>query len=225
MMAVFSEGSHSAPGAPRLLAGVRVAPLEETPGSLERLGYAVRRHALDNDTLGALRAAFDEALAPGTPVDATDVLWLPMQQRLLSDPRILQPARAVFLEWLASLAGPMVPHCGDICRTASPGHRTLPHQDANYGGHHGAVTVWVAVDDVPLSHGPLILWPGSHRLGRLLHGPGSRGILDLPDDVVWHGSNLGAGDAIAFLSGTVHATLPNRSDHVRRSVDYRFWPA
>ncbi len=202
-----------------------VRPFDGAPDTLERLGYAVRRQALAGEALTAVQAAFDEALAVGIPAGVADALWLPLQRRLLSDRRVLRPARGAIMEWLSPLVGPLVPHCGDICRIAAPGHATLPHQDAYYGGHAAALTVWVAIEDIPLERGPLVLWPGSHRRGRFVHGPGSSGILSLPTDVCWHGGDLAAGDAIVFLADTVHATLPNRGLTVRRSVDYRFWPA
>ena len=42
------------------------------------------------------------------------------------------------------------------------------------------------------------------------------------DAYEWVGSDFELGDAIVFHSQTLHRSLPNRTDRIRLSVDYRF---
>ncbi len=195
--------------------------LRRDASALDDAGYRHLPGLVTGHALVKLQQAFVDALSPNTG----DPSWVVLQQRLLADPRVLgvgDAIRASVTDWV----GPVVAHCGDICRVAQPGHVTRPHQDAAYSRREDALTVWVAVVDVPLHSGPLIVWPASHRLGLLDHGPGESGVTDARlTDSDWHGGALTAGDAIAFRALTVHASLPNNGSTPRLSVDYRYWPA
>ncbi|MDH6574653.1 phytanoyl-CoA dioxygenase family protein [Kitasatospora sp. MAP5-34] len=110
---------------------------------------------------------------------------------------------------------------------------TPPHQDSSGVPPEvdttRMVTVWLPESDVAEHNGCLRVWPGSHRHGVLPHeiAPGRtavrREVLD----------GLGAPVAVPVRAGSlllmhrrlVHASLPNRSDALRRSFDLRYQPS
>lgn len=99
------------------------------------------------------------------------------------------------------------------CKT-EPGRFT--HQDFSYWGVNDMVTTWVALCDIPLDVGGLALRPGSHL--------GPQVPLDLlaPDDPSSATAEYRPGDVVLFHCLTSHAALPNQSDQLRISGDFRW---
>ena len=88
------------------------------------------------------------------------------------------------------------------------------------------ITVWFPLLDTTEEMGCLVVQPGSHRRGLLTHCGGGR--LHVPDqlvgDVATRPLPMRRGAALFMHRRTLHSSLPNRSNHVRRSFDLRFHP-
>lgn len=141
-----------------------------------------------------------------------------------------------------------LPHCGNVdavagklgmdelfrlprvtLRIVFPGSNPTPaHQDwATVQGYRGAATVWVPLVSCPLAMGPVTAIPGSHHQG--LWQRTSAG--SLREEVVitgggdrWVAAEIGVGDAVLFQSLTVHRAMPNVSQIMRLSIDFRMQP-
>lgn len=105
---------------------------------------------------------------------------------------------------------------------------TRAHQDyATVRGAHETYTAWVPLGDCPQVLGGLQLVPTSH-LGGLCptrpvpDGVGTEACGDFSSR--WLGGDFHAGDLLIFHSLTVHRALPNRTNQLRLSVDYRYQP-
>ncbi|MBA3708578.1 MAG: phytanoyl-CoA dioxygenase family protein [Planctomycetes bacterium] len=120
-------------------------------------------------------------------------------------------------------------------RPKLPNHAltTVPwHQDSAYFGAHTAqksiITAWLPLVPVDAANGCLQVALGSHRYGLMPHHTesGEGQFLEItggdprPDVVVT--IEMMPGDALVFGNLLWHRSLPNRSDHVRWSVDLRF---
>jgi ectoine hydroxylase-related dioxygenase (phytanoyl-CoA dioxygenase family) len=120
-----------------------------------------------------------------------------------------------------SIARLMFPHV--------PEWTTPPHQDfRNNQGTEDLYACWMPLSDCPIELGNISILRGSHKFGLLpiefALGPGHRqAILDEKlKSLDWVGGNFELGDAIIFHSLTVHRSLPNLTDSMRLSVDYRY---
>ncbi len=114
-------------------------------------------------------------------------------------------------------------------KRAGSGDRFTWHQDATYWGLEPpdrAVTVWVALSDVPSGAGALRYVPGSHRGGPRAHRQNPEpGVMlrrgQRVDDVDEDGAvtvELEAGEAVAHHPLVLHASAPNRSPYDRLGV-------
>jgi Phytanoyl-CoA dioxygenase (PhyH) len=99
----------------------------------------------------------------------------------------------------------------------NPNHKgRFVHQDYGVLGKQDMFTMWLPLEDIPLSLGPLAVRPGSSRRGwstphRLsVNGSG------------WSTTDFRPGDALVFHCLTWHAALPNDTDRLRLSVDVRW---
>ena len=140
-------------------------------------------------------------------------------------------------------------------RIAGPGRGELPHSDWIFmrRGTPRLYTAWIPLMDLPLSHGPLMILENSHhdnphtrryldmdieKLGyfdatRFKHGTFVHGgrYSHRPDRVReefgtrWLSTDYRMGDVIIFSTRGLHATLDNRSQGFRISMDVRFQPA
>ena len=98
------------------------------------------------------------------------------------------------------------------------------------------LSVWIAVTDATPENGCMVFIPGSHKdhdvalhCRRKLQGKtGFRLSIAIPK--AYRGPNepvpvpINSGDAIFFHRRTMHASLPNKSDEVRWSLDLRYNP-
>ena len=122
-----------------------------------------------------------------------------------------------------------------------------PPAPANVGAHQdGAVklgyrarifyTCWLPLMEITDSLGGLALVPGSHRQGLLALGgtvasshkdPGNQGAsgvrLEVPENS-WASTQYQPGDVVFFTRQTIHRGLPNLSDRIRLSCDFRYQP-
>jgi hypothetical protein len=113
-----------------------------------------------------------------------------------------------------------------------PEATTPAHQDfPNLGGTIDAFTTWIPLADVPREQGGLAVVPGSHTAGvrPLTVDTSKRGagaiFVDMPrEDPRWASVDYAVGDVLVFHSLLVHAGLPNTSDRIRISADFRYQP-
>ena len=97
-------------------------------------------------------------------------------------------------------------------------------------------TCWISLMEIDAAVGGLAVAPGSHRLGllavrrhrRLLlrqaAGPPGR-VRPRPFRAVLGDGDFVPGSAVLFHCRTAHRGLPNRSDRIRLSCDFRYQPA
>ena len=97
-------------------------------------------------------------------------------------------------------------------------------------------TCWISLMEIDAEVGGLAVAPGSHRLG-LLESAGTVASssarqqgreagygLD-PSQLSWATGDFVPGSAVLFHCRTAHRGLPNRSDRIRLSCDFRYQPA
>lgn len=213
-------------------------------------GYVYLRGLLDSATLLNLRQQIVEICAdcnwlkPDTdPVEA--VAWtIPKVEgepeyfsvydriQRLQDFHALAHDPAVMTLMRGLLGETAFPHPLSIARLVFPENRdwsTPPHQDfVNNQGTPDLYACWIPLSDCPQSMGSLAILEGSHRMGLLpveyALGAGHRQT-SLPvesESLHWVAGDFSLGDVIVFHSLTVHRALPNDSDRMRISVDYRY---
>jgi len=91
------------------------------------------------------------------------------------------------------------------------------------------LTVWIAVTDANEENGCLVSIPGSHLEGAHSHVPG---IIPreptIPESIISGRKGVALpvkkGGLVIFHKQNIHCSLPNRSDHLRWSVDVRYHP-
>ena len=118
--------------------------------------------------------------------------------------------------------------------------KTQPHQDWFFiQGDQLTITAWVPLGAVAQRDGPLSVLAGSHRHGLRRHIPvaetsnirgGAGGHTSLVSGLEaagcrWLSTDYQPGDVLLFTSLTMHCALPNVSNHIRLSADYRYSPA
>ncbi|MEM7252282.1 MAG: phytanoyl-CoA dioxygenase family protein [Pseudomonadota bacterium] len=111
---------------------------------------------------------------------------------------------------------------------------TVWHQDLGTvsaeADHSRILTVWIAVTEATKENGCLLVAPGSHRRGLVVHEHDRRANYSrqaIPDDVVGEervAIEASAGDVVFLDRLMMHASLPNRSRHLRWSMDLRYQP-
>lgn len=149
---------------------------------------------------------------------------------LMANPKILDAVE--------SLIGPEI--------FANPVYNTRPkvprvaagavpwHQDRSYWPDANAnpvITVWVALVDANEVNGCLHVIPGTHKTQLFTHHRESltgTGYTEVNEEYVKTRRAVmlpvQAGGALLFNDRCVHMSTPNRSDHVRWSVDLRYQP-
>ncbi len=169
----------------------------------------------------------------GEPFFETDTVWdeiYPKIQSLEAFHAFFHQQHVLNLMEIITEAPPFV-YPMKMARISTPrkiGFETPPHQDAH--SHHAGPTMagfWVPLHDVNEAMGRVKVLPKSHKLGvrPVFETQGVGGVqCEIYDsEIIWHASDVGAGDVLIFHSCTVHKAEPNMtSDTVRISVDTRF---
>ncbi len=132
----------------------------------------------------------------------------------------------------ALLGDSAFPHPLSIARLSFPSNETWttpPHQDyPNNQGTEDLYASWIPLSACPVELGGLSILRGSHKFGvaplEFALGPGNRRakLDERFEQLEWVGGDMELGDALVFHSLTMHRALPNRTDRMRLSVDYRF---
>jgi ectoine hydroxylase-related dioxygenase (phytanoyl-CoA dioxygenase family) len=116
-------------------------------------------------------------------------------------------------------------------KTPSQSHVNVPlHQDAPYFNHIDRfVNVWVPLCPITDACGGLDVLSGSHKLGAVAHQPSSiwqDGFVEL-DSLSGQGTpvhiTMEPGDALLFGQHLLHRSHSNTSDHMRWSIDARWF--
>jgi len=130
-------------------------------------------------------------------------------------------------------------------RPGRPGLSTRLHYDLPFfaRGSNRVYTAWLALGDIPLTDGPLMIAEGSNRFPDLIdpirqidYDSSDSPTVQIMEDTVQFVQNrstrlltsrFGPGDVIVFDMVTLHGTLDNCSDigRVRLSCDVRWQPA
>ncbi|MFE5327298.1 phytanoyl-CoA dioxygenase family protein [Embleya sp. NPDC056575] len=119
------------------------------------------------------------------------------------------------------LDGDTFSHPSKVLRATPPATWTTEsgryvHQDFSFWGVDDMLTTWIPLMDIPRELGGLALMPGSHT------GPPQRLRLLAGDDRGWVTTDYRLGDVVVFHCLTAHAALPNRTNRLRRSADFRW---
>ena len=149
---------------------------------------------------------------------------------LMSNPKILDAVESIIGSEIFSNpvynARPKVP---GVAAGAVPWHQDRSYwPNANW---NPVLTVWIPLVDTNKVNGCLHVWPRTHKTrmvsfhNETLTGTGYTEI-DLKDEADRHAVALPvrAGSAILFNDRCIHMSTPNRSNHVRWSVDLRYQP-
>jgi hypothetical protein len=169
----------------------------------------------------------DRPVPPARPVNFREALASPVFRRALvsRDFNLLpyaEPLRALVRELLGPTA---FPYPAKVLRTVYPEHPPAVtrgryiHQDYGGAGVQDMLTTWLPLMDIPLPVGGLAIRPGSHL------GPPQRPRLLAPGERRWATAHYRPGDVLVFHCLTAHAALPNRSQDLRISGDFRWQTA
>jgi hypothetical protein len=202
-------------------------------------GYALLRGVLGRDEVETARREVAKALHRARWVDSEEELHprppaRPTDQRrawrdrgyrraAMSSGFHRLPYTNAFEELMRSLVGETVfSYPVKLLRVVYPqamvpfhGGRFV-HQDYSVIGVQDMFTAWVPLMDIPRTLGGLALAPGSQRTG-----PKPGGVLD-PQSVGWATTDYRVGDVLIFHCLTSHASLPNRTDRMRLSGEFRW---
>jgi ectoine hydroxylase-related dioxygenase (phytanoyl-CoA dioxygenase family) len=200
-------------------------PLGAAMTAIRTAGYTVIRGAVDRDTLAALRASIERAVATGE--EAVDVragtVWI-KDAGVLGDRVDALRTSPAALEAVTELLGPRpVPVSALMRNPVGPTAQQSLHVDwagPVAPGHDQQAQAMFFLDDVTADNGPTRLVPGSHRSGAIppknLADPRARH----RDEVCITGP---AGDVLVFSSHLWHSGTANTSGRQRRviTVTYR----
>jgi phytanoyl-CoA hydroxylase len=110
------------------------------------------------------------------------------------------------------------------------------HQDKSYwpdANSNPVITVWIPLVDSNAENGCLHVWPRTHKKQLLEHGHEKvtgTSYLEVKEEFLVNAKReavalpMAAGSALLFNDRCVHMSTPNKSDHVRWSVDLRYQP-
>ncbi len=117
-------------------------------------------------------------------------------------------------------------HSNHVARVVGPSARVEPtriHQDWRpIQGAADTLTVWIPLADIPPPLGGLRILEGSQTGGVVPLDPKTESIPIDDDDPRWRSASYRRGDILIFHSLTVHAGLPNTTDRLRRSCEFRY---
>ena len=143
------------------------------------------------------------------------------------------------------LGEPAQSHDYMFLRPGRPGLSTRLHYDLPFfaRGSNRIYTAWLALGDIPVSDGPLMIVDGSNRyedlispIRRVDYESSDNPTVQVMDETVQFvkdrnsrvlTTSFGPGDVVVFDMATLHGTLDNQSDigRVRLSCDVRWQPA
>lgn len=196
-------------------------------GQLKKNGFVVFRDLLPVGTVDDLRAFLESE-----PPPADDSGYYRLNTRL--SPKLWTVADAPALrDLLAAWFGTdkLRMHMPPQIRCVTPDNPQVAvpaHQDASYNGHISGdfLTVWVPLVAIDSDCGGVGFYKGTANAPVIPTAPSGRPYLlhAIPTDglsMVTH--DMKPGDALIFNQQVIHASMPNRSNRTRYSIDYRFF--
>lgn len=215
---------------PELIAGARAAMAHVTEAMLQEL----LSEGLIASTRPDLPFERRFAVAAGVHAGRFGRSWRrrlagPGLFALQRSPRLVAAARRL-------LGGPVHGHPVFNARPKLPDQQltVVPwHQDSAYFGAESVaqtiLTAWVPLVPTSAANGGMQVLPRSHRSGLATHVTESRegAFLEIPDvgePPEAATLTLAPGDVLLFGNLLWHRSLPNASDHVRWSIDLRYYP-
>lgn len=203
-------------------------------------GYFHAKGVFDPSTVAALEGDFDrivsQLVSSGETIDAT---WDTTGEQLAKPTDVILHTHNVqkysrtwlnaflnerFLDVAQELIGPdIILHHSKLFQKPSENGSPFPmHQDWPYFPtlNDSMIAGIIHVSDATDEMGCLRVYPGSHRLGRVegADGRSQNDVLDqypIDDATVIEAK---AGDVVFFHYFTLHGSMPNRSDQVRKTV-------
>lgn len=160
---------------------------------------------------------------PARPDTIRNLYWLNARSEFFAslgeDPRLLG-AVADAVEW------DPVPHYVEyFAKPSQIGAPLAVHQDepSVFLDPPEFVTLWLALDRAHAGNGGVHFYPGSHKLGLLVHGYDKDSALTVADTDLLRGwdpicFDLAPGDASIHLGKTVHFSAPNPSQTQRKGI-------
>lgn len=208
-----------------------------------RDGYLFLRGIIDPVLIAQSRERFREALAAEGLIDPAveapvwtgaapktrrpcDVIGKTVFDNVIAQPR--------FRSLLADLLGeapvwlPIIAH-----RSALPSGPVSEGQDVVQGRHQDGYfnegmdidNCWIPMMDISRANGGLAVAVGQHKRG-YIHDSASPPRYPIPADAIpsesWRTTDFREGDVLLFQRATPHTGLPNQTDVVRLSIDFRF---
>jgi hypothetical protein len=227
-----------------VFSGAELAGLREAAESVVRIAEAAaqgsaERYAIDGNRYVEVQAGAHRATVQLEHAEGSRTLRViepfhalhPAFERLVDDPRIVEPVRElVGCERVALFTDKL------NLKRPREGSRFDWHQDSPYWAHFCShldrlPNVMLALDDADAGNGCFRLIPGSHRRG-MLPGRSGDGVLgplftrpDQFDESAAVAAELPAGSLVFFSPHSVHGSLPNRSERARRALVLTYQPA
>ncbi len=214
---------------------------------LARDGYLFLRGFLPTGDVAAVEGAILEAVAaaPGWLAEGTDPSeWIAgpsvaaegyddpdfwaMYRRVQSIQSFHEFAhhRRIFAAVEGLLESEAFVHSNHVARVVGPSDRIEPthiHQDWRpIQGAADTLTVWIPLADIPPQLGGLRILEGSQHGGVARYDPETESIGIDDHDPRWRTASYRQGDVLIFHSLTVHAGLPNTTNRLRRSCEFRY---
>jgi ectoine hydroxylase-related dioxygenase (phytanoyl-CoA dioxygenase family) len=214
---------------------------DEVAEQYHRDGFAIVRELVNGSDLVHLRVMFDQLnVMQDRPV-------IKFSNRLVLTSNLWQTSNSI--KALVFRLGQTAARLMDVDRVRlvddvafvkpprqEGGESTIWHQDSsNYPfDRRGFLTLWIAINDIPLEQGPLTFVPGSHRIGLLGAVDGGGEDIDLDSFLKpWDYAHVGppvatalrAGDASVHDGYMLHSAGPNLTPQPRLAWGVRFIPA
>ena len=215
--------------------------MTDIKASFEENGFYHAKGVFQPDEVAALEGDFDrivrQLVASGEAVDATwdggetdkiaragDVILHTHNVQKYSRTWLNAFLNDRFLNVVEDLIGPdiILHHSKLFQKPAEAGSPFPMHQDWPYFPtvHDTMIAGIIHVSDATDEMGCLRVYPGSHKLGRI-EGSDGRRQNDVIDQYPIEDATIveaKAGDVVFFHYFTLHGSMPNRSDRVRKTV-------
>lgn len=154
----------------------------------------------------------------------TDTAMGRLARRWMLDPRIMGQ--------IAELVGPPLAAQSMFYFKPPTARGQALHQDNLFLQTHPetCIAAWIAIDDCDAENGGLRVVPTSHRFDIAcpeeadMNESFTSGEVRVPEDMERVQTEMKAGDVLFFHGSLVHGSLPNTSDHFRRSLIFHYVP-